>query len=108
MGKCMKRLRDWTDKQDGRLRAWLEAFPQRTKLAVVLVVFAFFAVCALLTFGAALYEIGRENGRRIEIEHIRQLDLRQRQDSINFFKYYDYGTERTEQKSYGLSQRGEA
>lgn len=60
MGKCMKRLRDWTDKQDGRLRAWLEAFPQRTKLAVVLVVFAFFAVYALLTFGAALYEIGRE------------------------------------------------
>ena len=59
MGKCMKRLRDWTDKQDGRLRAWLEAFPQRTKLAVVLVVFAFFAVYALLTFGAALYEAVR-------------------------------------------------
>ena len=105
MGKCKKRLRDWTDKQDGRLRAWLEAFPQRTKLAVVLVVFAFFAVYALLTFGAALYEIGRENGRRIEIEHIRELDLRQRQDSINLYKYYDYGTE---QESDGLPESGEA
>ena len=108
MGKCMKRLRDWTDKQDGRLRAWLEAFPQRTKLAVVLVVFAFFAVYALLTFGAALYEIGRENGRRIEIEHIRQLDLPPKQDSINLYKYYDYGTKGPEQKSGLLPERGEA
>lgn len=67
-----------------------------------------FALCALFTFGAALYEIGRESGRQIEIEHIRQLDLRQQQDSINLFKYYDYETERTEQESYGLPKRGEA
>ncbi|MCS2528187.1 TraL conjugative transposon family protein [Bacteroides fragilis] len=108
MRKLIERLGKWTDNRDERLRAWLEALPQRTKLAVVLVIFGLFALCALFTFGTALYEIGRESGRQIEIEHIRQLDLRQRQDSINFFKYYDYGTERTEQKSYGLSQRGEA
>lgn len=41
MGKCMKRVRDWTDKQDERLRRKLEALPQRTKLAVVLVIFTF-------------------------------------------------------------------
>lgn len=86
MGKWIERVRDWTDRQDGRLRAWLEAFPQRTRLAAVLVIFTVFAVCALFTFGAALYEMGRENGRRIEIEHIRELDLRQRQDSINLYK----------------------
>lgn len=108
MRKLIRRINDWTDRQDARLRGWLEALPQRTKIVVVLVIFTFFALCALFTFGAALYQIGRESGRQIEIEHIRQLDLRQRQDSINFFKYYDYGTERTEQKSYGLSQRGEA
>ena len=55
MGKCMKRVRDWTDKQDERLRRKLEALPQRTKLTVVLVIFTFFAVCALFTFGTALY-----------------------------------------------------
>ena len=92
MGKCMKRVRDWTDKQDERLRRKLEALPQRTKLAVVLVIFTFFAVCALFTFGTALYQIGRENGRQIEIEHIRELNLPQKQDSINLYKYYDYGT----------------
>lgn len=105
MGKWIRRVRDWTDRQDGRLRAWLEALPQRTRLAAVLVIFAVFAGCALFTFGTALYEMGRENGRQIEIEHIRELDLRQRQDSINLYKYYDYGTE---QESDGLPESGEA
>lgn len=105
MGKCMKRVRDWTDKQDERLRRKLEALPQRTKLAVVLVIFTFFAGCALFTFGTALYQIGRENGRQIEIEHIRELNLPQKQNSINLYKYYDYGTE---QKSGLLPERGEA
>ena len=59
MGKCMKRVRDWTDKQDERLRRKLEALPQRTKLTVVLVIFTFFAVCSLFTFGTSLYQIGR-------------------------------------------------
>lgn len=108
MGKCMKRVRDWTDKQDERLRRKLETQPQRTKLAVVLVIFTFFAVCALFTFGTALYQIGRENGRQIEIEHIRELSLPQKQDSINLYKYYDYGTKGTEQKSDFLPERGEA
>ena len=108
MRKIIERLGKWTDNQDERLRAWLEALPERTKIIVVLVIFSVFTISALFTFGAALYQIGRENGRQIEIEHIRQLDLRQQQDSINLFKYYDYGTERTEQESYGLPQRGEA
>ena len=73
MGKWIERVRDWTDRQDGRLRAWLEALPQRTKLAAVLVIFTVFAVCALFTFGAAALPDGGGNGRRIEIEHIREL-----------------------------------
>ena len=108
MRKLIERLNEWSDRQDERLRVWLAALPQRTKIVVVLVIFTFFALCALFSFGAALYEIGRESGRQIEIEHIRQLDLRQQQDSINLFKYYDYETERTEQESYGLPKRGEA
>ena len=108
MRKLIRRINDWTDRQDERLRIWLEALPQRTKIVVVLVIFTFFALCALFTFGAALYEIGRESGRQIEIEHIRQLDLRQRQDSINLFKYYNYDRERTEPQSYGLPERGKA
>lgn len=105
MRKLIARVNAWTDRQDERLRQRLEALPLRTKLAVVLVIFAFFTVCVLFTFGAALYEIGREKGRQIEIEHIKQFNLHQEQDSINLYKYYDYGTE---QKSDGLPERGEA
>lgn len=108
MRKLIRRINDWTDRQDERLRGWLEALPQRTKIAVVLVIFTFFALCALFTFGAALYQIGRENGRQIEIEHIRQFNLPPKQDSINLYKYYDYDRERTEPQSHGLPERGEA
>lgn len=108
MRKLIERLGKWADNQDERLRTWLEALPQRTKLAVVLVIFGLFALCALFTFGAALYQIGRENGRQIEIEHIKQFNLPQKQDSINLYKYYDYDRERTEPQSHGLPERGEA
>ncbi len=97
MKKLIERLNDWADRQDERLRVWLEALPQRTKNIVVFVIFSLFATGALFTFGAALYQIGRENGRRIEIEHIEQFNLPQKQDSIHFFNHYDYGTE---QKSH--------
>ncbi|WP_410071964.1 TraL conjugative transposon family protein [Barnesiella intestinihominis] len=105
MRKLIGRLNAWTERQDARLRAWLEALPQRTKIVAVLIIFCVFAVCALFSFGAALYQIGRESGRQIEIEHIKQFNLPQKQDSINLFKYYDYGTE---QKSYDHPERGEA
>ena len=52
-----------------------------------------------------LIQIGRENGRRIEIEHIEQFNLPQKQDSIHLFNHYDYGTE---QKSHDRHERGEA
>lgn len=105
MRKSIGRLDAWTERQDARLRAWLEALPQRTKIITVLIIFGVFAACALFSFGAALYRIGRKSGRQIEIEHIKQFNLPQKQDSIHLFKHYDYGTE---QKSYGLPERGEA
>lgn len=108
MRKLIRRINDWTDRQEERLRVRLEALPQRTKIVVVLVIFTFFALCALFTFGAALYQFGRENGRQIEIKHIKQFNLPQKQDSINLYKYYDYDRERTEPQSHGLPERGEA
>lgn len=97
MRRLIERLNDWADRQDERLRVWLATLPERTKIIVVLVIFCLFAIGALFTFGAALYQIGQENGRRIEIEHIEQFNLPQKQDSIHLFKHYDYGTE---QKSH--------
>lgn len=105
MKKLIRRVNEWMDKQDEKLRYKLESLSPKTKLAVVLLIFVVFAVCALFTFGTALYQIGTENGRQIEIEHIKQFNLQQKQDSINLYKQYDYGTE---QKSNPLPPRGEA
>ena len=104
MRKLIERLNEWTERQDERLRVWLAALPERTKIIVVLVIFSLFAIGALFTFGAALYQIGRENGRQIEIEHIEQFNLPQKQDRINLFNHYDYGTE---QKSHDFRDEDE-
>ena len=105
MKKLIERLNEWTGTRDEGLRVWLAALPERTKIVIVLVIFSVFAIVSLLTFGAALYQIGREDGRQIEIEHIKQFSLPQKQDSIHLFNHYDYGTE---QKSYDQHERGEA
>lgn len=103
MRKLIERLNAWADRQDERFRRWLEALPQRTKIIIVLSIFSLFALCALFSIGAACYGIGCERG--IEIEHIKQLDLPQKQDSIHLFNNNDYDTE---QKSHDLPERGEA
>lgn len=103
MKKSIERLNAWADKQDARLRAWLEALPQRTKIIIVLSILSLFVLCALFSIGAACYQIGRERG--IEIEHIKRFDLPQKQDSIHLFNNNDYDTE---QESHNLPERGEA
>lgn len=102
MKKSIEHLNAWADKQDEQFRRWLEALPQHTKIVIVLSIFSLFALCALFSIGAACYQIGRERG--IEIEHIKQFNLPQKQDSIHHFNN-DYDTE---QESYGLPKRGEA
>ncbi|MCM1152000.1 MAG: TraL conjugative transposon family protein [Alistipes senegalensis] len=103
MRKLIERLNAWTERQDERFRSWLEALPQRTKIIVVLSIFSLFTLCTLFSICAAFYQIGRERG--IEIEHIKQLDLPQKQDSIHHFNNNDYDTE---QESHDLPERGEA
>ena len=49
MKKLIERLNEWTDRQDERLRVWLAALPERTKIIVVLVIFGVFAIGALFT-----------------------------------------------------------
>ncbi|WP_417173392.1 TraL conjugative transposon family protein [Alistipes finegoldii] len=103
MRKLIGRLNALANKQDERFRCWLEALPQRMKIIIVLSILSLFALCALFSIGAACYRIGRERG--IEIEHIKQLDLPQKQDSIHLFNNNDYDTE---QESHNLPERGEA
>ena len=49
-----------------RLRGYLDGLPPKTRRRIVLAMLAAFAVLALYTFGKAVYEIGRNDGRHGE------------------------------------------
>lgn len=102
MKKLIERLNDWADRQDERLYYALAGLSQRTKVTIVLSIFSLFAFCALFSIGTACYRIGCERG--IEIEHIKQLDLPQKQDNIHPFNDYNHGEK---QESYDLRDGGE-
>lgn len=77
--KCMNRIQDWADDS---LRRLCGRITPGKRLAVILTMFLFFGIASVYIFVSAIYNIGKNEGRRIEIEHIRLLEL-QRKDSIN-------------------------
>lgn len=105
MKGVVRSIHEWVEQVKSLLRGKLDALPQRTKLIMVLTMFVLFALCALYTTIAAFYEFWNCSSENMEIEHIRQLDLPYKQDSINLNNIYDYGTE---QKSDDSFERGES
>lgn len=77
--KCMNRIQDCADDS---LRRLCGRITPGKRLAVILTMFLFFSIASVYIFVSAIYNIGKNEGRRIEIEHIRLLEL-QRKDSIN-------------------------
>lgn len=77
--KCMNRIQDWADDS---LRRLCGRITPGKRLAVILTMFLFFGIASVYIFVSAIYNIGKNEGQRIEIEHIRLLEL-QRKDSIN-------------------------
>ena len=68
-------LRDKRKQMTERAKDRLEGLPQRTKRRIVLGMLAVFAVLALYTFGKAAYDIGRNESRKMEIDHAGQVEL---------------------------------
>lgn len=77
-GGYIRKIQDWAD---GSLRRLCGRITPG-KLAVILTMFLFFGIASVYIFVSAIYNIGKNEGQRIEIEHIRLLEL-QRKDSIN-------------------------
>lgn len=75
----MNRIQDWADDS---LRRLCGRITPGKRLAVILTMFLFFSIASVYIFVSAIYNIGKNEGRRIEIEHIRLFEL-QRKDSIN-------------------------
>ena len=68
-------LRDKRKQMTKSAKDRLESLPHRTKRRIVLGKLAVFAVLTLYTFGKAVYDIGRDESRKMEIDHAGQVDL---------------------------------
>lgn len=91
----MNKIQDWAD---DRLRRLCGRITPEKRLAVILTMFLFFSIASVYIFVSGIYNIGKNEGRRIEIEHIRLLEL-QRRDSINNqLKFNDNGAIAREQE----------
>lgn len=97
-----------SDKVDGWLRQMCGRLTPGKRLAVILTMLFSFSFLSVYMTVSSIYNMGKRNAEKdfIEIEHIREINLRHRQDSINnLYKQYDYGTR---QKNGDLPERGEA
>ena len=77
-----------------RLKGYLDGLPPKTRRRIVLAMLAAFAVLALYTFGKAVYDVGRDESRKMEIDHAGQVELSIKPTVSNHSTpYYLYGTD---------------
>ena len=95
IGRFIRKIQEWADDS---LRRLCGRLTPGKRLAVILTMFLFFSIASVYIFVSGIYNIGKNEGRRIEIEHIRLLEL-QRKDSINnLLKINDHGAITREQE----------
>lgn len=92
MGRCIAKIQDWADE---KLRRLCGRITPGKRLAVLLTMFLFFSIASVYIFVSGIYNMGKNEGQRIEIEHIQLLEL-QKKDSINRLNNYDNGTDSRE------------
>ena len=87
------KLHDKRKRLAASLKGYLDGLPPETRRRIVLGMFAAFAVLALYTFGKAVYDIGRNDGSRMEIDHAGQVELSVKPDNNHNVIPYLYGTD---------------
>lgn len=95
IGRCMNKIQDWADDS---LRRLCGRITPGKRLAVILTMFLFFSIASVYIFVSGIYNIGKNEGRRIEIEHIRLLELQQKDSINNQLKFNDNGAIAREQE----------
>ena len=76
-----------------RLRGYLDGLPPKTRRRIVLAMLAAFSALALYTFGKAVYDIGRNDGSRMETGHAGRVELPTPAETGNHLTPYLYGTD---------------
>lgn len=88
-------IRKLSDKCNEWLRRACGRLTPGGRLAVILTMLLTFSILSVYMTVSSIYNMGRRDAERqfMEIEHIRDLDLRrERRDSIlRTYQYYDYG-----------------
>ena len=85
---CIEKVQDWVD---DKLRRMCGRITPGKRLAVILLMFVFFGGMSIYITVSSIYNIGKRDGQRLQIEHIRQLPLQQANDSINPLNYPNNG-----------------
>ena len=85
-------INEWLDKQicriDDYLREMYDKVSPGNRLAIVLVMLLLFSGFSIYLFASAVYQFGKDEGRQIEIEHMRVLELQQKEkQQINAFEH---------------------
>ena len=83
----IEKVRDWAD---DRLRRMCGRITPGKRLAVILLMFFFFGGLSIYITVSSIYNIGKRDGQRLQIEHIRQFPLHGN-DSINLTNRPEYG-----------------
>ena len=86
----IEKVQDWAD---DCLRRMCGRITPGKRLAVILVMFFFFGGLSIYITVSSIYNIGKRDGRRMQIEHIRQLPLQGNDtfNSINLSNKPEYG-----------------
>ena len=74
----IEKVQDWAD---DRLRRMCGRITPGKRLAVILLMFFFFGGLSIYITVSSIYNIGKQDGERLQIEHIKQLPLH-RNDTI--------------------------
>ena len=81
------KVQDWAD---DCLRRMCGRITPGKRLAVILVMFSFFGGLSIYITVSSIYNIGKRDGRRLQIEHIKQYPLHD-SDSINLLNRLNNG-----------------
>lgn len=85
---CIEKVQDWAD---DKLRQMCGRITPGKRLTVILLMFVFFGGMSIYITVSSIYNIGKRDGQRLQIENIRQLPLQQTNDSINPLNYPNDG-----------------
>ena len=83
----IEKVQDWAD---DCLRRMCGRITPGKRLAVILLMFFFFGGLSIYITVSSIYNIGKRDGRRLQIEHIKQYPLHD-SDSINLLNRLNNG-----------------